>query len=734
MKKFFRIILFTVLCFAAVAFSFLAYAARVTAGVYFDESKLVSASFGTEYFDVTGEKIEFTGGKERENVELNDLPQFVKYAFVAVEDKRFYSHHGVDYRRIAGAAIKNLKRRSFSEGASTISQQLIKNTHLSNEKTIKRKLKEIKLTRQLERRYTKNEILEIYLNTIYFGEGAYGIQSAAKTYFGKRAENLSVGESAMLAAVIKAPATYSPFAHAEKAADRRNLVLKLMREQNYLTEHEYEEAVNSPLPTKGQTTATDNAAYMNCALREAEEILGNIPLGFYGTYDIYTYFDPRINSLLQAEISDASLPYDYCGLVTDNATRGIAAAASDAGFMKRCPASTVKPWLVYAPAIYENEITLATKILDEKTNFNGFYPCNNRDEYHGYVSVKEAISKSLNVPAVKVCNCIGIEKIKSYAEKMNVKAEGGLGIALGAIDGGMTLKEICDCYSVFSCGGKFCEGKFIKRIAAKNGKVVYEHTPAPVPVFDEATAYTLNDTLKDCAKSGTAKKLGNKNLNLYAKTGTNGNSKGNFDAYTVSFSPEYTLGIWLGNADNSPMPNTVSGGTYPAIISSEIWKTLGEIRKNTDFAKPFNVTEVTLDKKSYDDDHTLFSGDDGETFIFINGTEPKPVERQFTNKISNITQRCENGVYCLSFDIEGYDGAALYRKAGDKETEFGDFTGEKCKFTRPIRQNEEYIFLIYPYTVRNGKKEYADVIELPKIKYKEDKKIKPPTGEWWLDE
>ncbi|MBP5308946.1 MAG: transglycosylase domain-containing protein, partial [Clostridia bacterium] len=543
MKKILKLSACVILSVTAILFSIAAYAAIVTADASFDINKLSSPSDTNEYFDQSGKIIESANKNEPVKIRLENLPAHVKYAFIAIEDKRFYRHRGVDIKRMAAAALKNVKNKGFKEGASTISQQLIKNTHLSNEKTLKRKLKEIKLTLKLEKSLTKDQILEAYLNTIYFGEGAYGIERAARTYFYKSAAELDLHESATLAAVIKAPSVYSPFLNPDKTAERRNLVLKRMREQKYITENDYSSEIGKPLGAIRDDSA--NAySYMNCAKREAEEIISSLPLGYYESYDIYTYLDAELNELLQNETKERPVKSNYLAVLTDNISHGVTALSSDVYEIKRCPASTVKPWLVYAPAIYENEISLATKILDEQTDFNGFYPCNNKGVYHGYVSVKEALSKSLNVPSVKVANCLGLKKMKDYAAKMNIELEGGLGVAIGGIDDGMTLREICDCYSVFSGKGCFTESKFIKKITLKNGKTVYERAASSKKVFDEATAFIVNDALKECAENGTAKKISIKNLNLYAKTGTNGNTDGNFDAYTVSFTPEYTLGVW----------------------------------------------------------------------------------------------------------------------------------------------------------------------------------------------
>ncbi|MDE6677104.1 MAG: penicillin-binding protein, partial [Clostridia bacterium] len=272
------------------------------------------------------------------------FPEYLPNAFVAIEDKNFYTHHGFDYKRIAKAAMKNIASFSFKQGASTISQQLIKNTHLSSQKTITRKLKEYKLTRILEKRYSKEEILELYLNSIYFGHSAFGIGEAARYYFDKCVEELSPAECATLAALVKSPNRYSPFRDAEKCLARRNLVLKLMREQGYLSDTEYQMAIETPLPVSPAESASN--AYLARVYEELTELFPDAKSSELGKLRVYTYYDAN----LQAQLEKNKPESDVCILVRDNQTHGIKALHATAGTPKRLPASTIKPLLVYAPA------------------------------------------------------------------------------------------------------------------------------------------------------------------------------------------------------------------------------------------------------------------------------------------------------------------------------------------------------------------------------------------------
>ncbi len=735
MKKIFKIIACAILCNVILFCTLFIYAAYITADATFDASKLTQNSETTVFFDCNGSKIGQTETQTPVYVPIQELPSHVKNAFVAIEDKRFYSHRGIDFKRILSAAKNDIISGNFDEGASTISQQLIKNTHLSPEKTITRKLKEIKLTLILEKNYTKDEILEMYLNTIYFGEGAYGIQNASVKFFGKDASALEPHESALLAAVIKAPAYYSPYSHPENALKRRNVVLKCMIEQGYVPPSNREAYTNKPLELSPQCETGETSQYVMQAKKEADQIISSLPLGFYEKFNVYTYLNPEINRAVYEEMSTQDLPCDYSSVLTDNSTHGVCAFVSSVEPAKRCPASTVKPWLVYAPAIDTKEITIATKILDEKTDFNGFKPNNHNGVYNGYISAKEALYKSLNVPAVKIANGIGIPVLTSYAEKMNLHLNGGLGMALGGIDEGMTLKEICDRYSVFTSGGNFEESKFIYKITTKDGKTVYQHSPEKTKVFDEGTVYVINDALSACAQMGTAKKLKSCNLPLCAKTGTNGREKGNMDAYCISYSPEFTLGTWLGRYDNSLMPNSISGGTYPTIMAGEIWQVLSNHKKITAFQPPEGIAEIRLDKKDYEDNYRLTKGTDGPTFWFLNGTEPKEAEiKKKENAILNIHQDCTDGTYALSFDVEGYDGVEIYVAENKKREELiREFLNcDECTLSYALKANTDYRFSILPFKFNVDEREYFDRIDLSSVKYIPKQPVKPPAKfKWW---
>ena len=618
---------------------------------------------------------------------------------------------------MARAVINNVKNGKIKEGASTITQQLVKNVYLSGEKTLNRKLKEIKLARQLEKKYPKTEILNLYLNKIYYGEGSYGVVAAAKRYFGKEPENLSLSECATLAAIVKAPSTYTPYKNCELCLKRRNLVLKEMFSQGFIVETDYNAAINEAIVLTDKNS--DNISdFSDEAICEAIEILQKENAEQLNGYKIYT----SVRSDLQKElpvptISDTAK--DFIVLVTDNKSGIIIAYKSTVGQIKRCPASAAKPWLVYAPAIEENYVTEATKILDEKTNFGGYTPSNAGKNYQGYVSVKESLSKSLNVPAVKIANSLGMKKIKEYARKLNVSfTNDDLSVSLGNLSGGMTLKELTSAYSPFFSNGYYKKVGFITKIINPDGKIVYEgENDDTVKVFSDSTCFIINDMLKETVKSGTAKKLATLDVSVYAKTGTNGNENGNSDAYCIAYTPEYTVSVWMGNANETLMPNSITGGTEPAKTAKEIFSCLYKNKTVKDFDVPDSVKYVEIDKKEYENNQRLVLPDassrDNPSFWFAVGTEPKGHENIIMPVIKDCKITVNNGNIIIFINAD--DGVS-YSLTDKKNQIFLFGKGKSELVIKNTIKGIKYDFTITPYSRNGDDITFGKEIKLPSVK------------------
>ena len=687
----------------------------VTFGLRLDSDKLQLSAACVRVYDGNGEQIE---SAKRKSVSLEDLPAYVPKAFVAVEDKRFYTHHGLDYRRIGGALLKNLKTFSFREGASTISQQLIKNTHLSSEKTIGRKLKEVKLTRQLEKKYTKDEIIELYLNSIYFGHDVFGIAAASDFYFGKEAENLSPAESAMLAALVKSPNRYSPFRNAEACLSRRNFVLKLMKEQGFLDETGYTEAEKEPLPDLPAATGKSDS-YLALVFDELSEIFPEADTGDMNSLRVYTFF----NRDLQAKLEETEVDSDICALIRDNRTNGIKAFYSTCGVLKRLPASTLKPLLVYGPAIEEDFICPATPILDQKTDFSGYCPDDAGGASGEYMSARYALSHSVNIPAVKILNTMGCERAAAYLDRMNLHIDGSdysLALALGGMKEGFTLPALADGYAVLANQGTFAPSKVISRIENSKGKVIYQYEPRGSRVFSEETSYLVNDMLKTAVKEGTAKKLKNLPFEVCAKTGTAEGKTGNTDAYTIAYTSEDTVAVWLGNRDNTEIAAT--GGGLPANLVLEFMKELYRAHTPADFPACNGIEELPIDMQEYNVNHRIMLSDPNSPFLtdrkelFKKSAAPKEMSTKYSSpKIETPTISVNHGTVSIVLCQTEYYDYVVKRENRGVETTIYSGKYQKCISDSSVTPGESYRYSVTPvYKNIEGETVYLPLVHIEK--------------------
>ena len=628
----------------------------VTSGVTLQPEKLCFSSKNITVYDKDLTRVDGFNDKLM-TAPIESIPKKTQLAFVDTEDKRFFSHGGFDYKRIVKATLSNLKSGGFKEGASTISQQLIKNTHLTHEKTLKRKLKEWKLTRVLEKNYSKQEILEKYLNTIYFGHNCFGIASASNFYFGKRTSELDIADSAILAGLLKSPNNYSPFKNPQKCKTRKETVLSLMYKNGSITKEELKTALEKPLPTPSEKS-DGNGAYAHFVFDELTEIAENKQFTLGGNIEIFTYLDQGLQEYLCKLLKDHATS-DISASVLDTELHGITACYSTVGNIKRLPGSIIKPLLVYAPAIEQDLISPATPILDEKTEFGGYSPENYDKSYHGYTSARDCLAKSLNIPAVKILQSLGVNTGAEYLKKMNLaieKEDLTLPLALGGMKNGFSLNELINAYATFPNQGIFEKAEFIKEIKI-DGVTIYASEEKNQRVFSEETAYLTTDMLKTTVKSGTAKKLRSLPFDIAGKTGTVGTAKGNTDAYALSYTTKNTVGVWIGNANNSQIPYT--GGGLPCNYLYNINEYLYDKHSKNipTFSIPNGVVEKEIDKTSYYDTHNILLADPNSpadykiTELFKNSAIPTKTSDLFTNPsiIPPILQFLDNQVV-ITFD------------------------------------------------------------------------------------
>ena len=647
----------------------------------FDREKLDASNLNIEVFDNAENIVREENLINHKYVKLSTLPEYVKQAFISTEDKNFYRHKGLDYKRMVKATLVNLKNMRFKQGASTISQQLIKNTHLSNEKTLERKFKEIAITKKMEKQLSKDEILEKYLNCIFFGNNCYGIESASNYYFSKSSKNLSPEEVAVLAGIISAPSRYSPTSNPEKAKVKRNYVLKNMSESGAINPNDYQTLISKDIMLDIEKTDVNKInSYSQMAIDEASLILG-LPAKSIGLggYKIHTYLNPAEQSKIKEIVNFNKTSETDISIIKIDSKSGAITAYVGTGNLKlsdvqRQPGSAIKPVLVYAPALEENKIYPCSIISDEEININGYSPNNVNKGYMGDVSVRTAVNKSLNTVAVKVLSYVGVENAKYYAQKAGIefdKDDISYALALGGFKYGTTLKQLTNAYLPFANNGDFIEAKFVKYITDKNGKIIYKNENKSSKVFRDDTAYLMTDMLKGCVNFGTSKKLSSLPFEVAAKTGTVGTSKGNTDAYNISYTTDAVLGVWVGKLDNVAIKN-LSGGNQPTKIAKEIYQSLS--LSPNDFVAPNSVDYAEIDLLSLKDDKLIklsntFTPDRYKVKeLFSKFNMPNEVSENFVS-VKQPVLNCDEvkGENILSFEAKDYIEYELIKSTNDNE-------------------------------------------------------------------
>lgn len=737
MNKGLKILFIILLSVGALILSAFAAYFVMTAGATLDADKLVNVHRTVVFLDKNGDTIEESSGKSSVTG-IDDIPLHVQNAFIAIEDKRFYSHGGTDFKALCRAGVKNVFSLSLKEGASTIDQQLIKNTHLTSDKTLKRKLTEIKLAKELDKKYTKREILEKYLNTIYFGNGCYGITDASEYFFGKTPKNLTVSEGAILAGTVKAPSNYSPKNNPEKCLKRRNLVLSEMEKQGYIDKTLYTAAVTTPLPEIKTDKKPDNA-FLAYAKNELSSLIETDAYEKNKTI-VNTSYNEGFQRILENVFAENDSDYNVTAIILNKRGEAEAFYSTSEIQEKRQLGSVIKPVAVYAPAIELGTIYSCSKILDEKTVFSGYAPANYKNKYYGNVSAKFALSKSLNIPAVKILSLTGVKNSLEFLKKTDVEiteADENLSVALGATVNGAKIDSIAAVYASFINDGIFTPAHSITGVVKAN-KNLYEKRKT-VRLFSPDTSYVITDMLSETVNNGTAKRLKTEDILLSAKTGTVGTEKGNSDAYCISFSPEYVLSVRYSAKGGNIMPNSITGGTEPASVSAAIWRKIYPNGTNTQFSKPESVKELNIDEISYESDGVIEIADEFAPDryklkeLFTEKNCPKSTSHRFTHPSANINDfSVNNNKICIRLCLAQYYGLKIYVRDGNSESlvyEANSCVPEEITVNIP-NEKKEYEYYALPFfkngeIVKNGEK-----IFLGKIKSSE----RVSSDDWWKNE
>jgi penicillin-binding protein 1A len=508
------------------------------------------------------------------NVSLKDLPPYLPKAFIAIEDRRFYSHWGIDPVGIVRAAVANVLRRGVSQGGSTLTQQLAKNLFLTQERTLQRKLQEVELALWLERKHSKNEILELYLNRVYFGSGAYGVEAAAQRYFGKSARNITLAEAAMLAGLVKSPSRLAPNRNPDGAEKRAQTVLAAMADAKFITDAQAQASIARP----AISVKPAGAGTLNYVADWIGEVLDDLVGQVEQSIVVETSIDPKLQSVAEAAVIDELAAKS----VKFNVTQGALVAMSPDGAVramvggrnygdsqynravtaKRQPGSAFKPF-VYLTAI-EHGLTPDTVRQDAPLDLKGWKPENYSREYFGPVTLTQALSMSLNTVAVRVGLEVGPKNVVRTAHRLGIssKLDANPSIALGTSE--VSMIELVGAYAPFANGGYAISPHVVTRIKTLDGKLLYARQPEqPSQVIEPRNVAMMNVMMQETLVSGTARKAEIPGWVAAGKTGTSQDFR---DAWFVGYTSNLVTGVWLGNDDNSPTKKATGGG-----LPVEVW-------------------------------------------------------------------------------------------------------------------------------------------------------------------
>lgn len=525
------------------------------------------------YLDRNGALIAVRGAQQAAAVDLDTLPDYVPAAFIAIEDRRFYRHPGFDPVGMSRAVVANMRAGRVVQGGSTLTQQLAKNLFLSPDQNLKRKVQELMLAVWLEMKFSKKEILELYLNRVYFGAGAYGIEAASQRYFDKSAKDLTVGEAALLAGLLKAPSRYSPVSESQRAAARATVVLDEMVDAGVITPEQRAQAVTRPVIVS-RTLATQHAQYfIDWTDKQVRQLIGEQTedLIVETTLDLtlQTSAERSVRRILDRDRSKGVQQAALVALDGEGRVRAMIGGASyaDSQFnravdARRQAGSAWKPF-VYLTAL-ESGYTPDSRVVDEPIRIGGWSPRNYSGRFSGEMTLATAVAQSVNTVAAGIADQIGRDNVSRTARRLGIESRIGLepAMALGAVE--VSPLEMAQAYDAFANGGRRVQAHGISRIRTPQGRVIYQRTPrdAPLQAINNPFLYYLNQMLRGVVTSGTGRSAAISGRDIAGKTGTTSDYK---DAWFVGYTGGFVTAVWVGKDDNTAMRG-VTGGQAPAAI------------------------------------------------------------------------------------------------------------------------------------------------------------------------
>jgi penicillin-binding protein 1B len=587
--------------------------------------------------------------EDRVPVTLEDAPEHLIQAVLAIEDQRFYDHKGLDYFRIAGASVANARAGRVVQGGSTLTQQLVKNLFLTADRTFTRKLRETAMALVLEQRHTKEQILEAYLNEVYLGQhggnAIHGVGRAAQLYFGKDVTSLELTESALLAGLIRGPNIYTPFRHPEAARERRDLVLSVMREQGTIDDATYLRAQAMPLQVRAAPEPLRAGRYfVDFVAQQLRERHGKGALRSGGTVITSLDFGLQLSAERAVREGLVALEREHRDVVREGQTLQAALVALDphtgdvlamvggrdygqsqfnrATDAQRQPGSAFKPIVALTALSYENEYTLATLVDDDslsvETRAGIWQPVNYDGQFRGPVTIREALERSLNVPFARLGLSVGPEAIAEMGERLGISSrlQPVPSLALGASE--VTPLELTRAFAVLAAGGFRADLRETIIAVNDEGKVLEQRAPSTERVVDEAVAYLVTAALEGAVERGTGRGL--RGFGIYtplaAKSGTTNDWR---DGWFLAYTPRMVVGVWVGFDDGSPMGLTGSRAALP-IVGRVLREAVGGRDGHGEFPVPRDIEFVEIDRET---GLRAGWGCGGEREAFIVGTAPE---------------------------------------------------------------------------------------------------------------
>lgn len=635
------------------------------------EESLLKDPLSSKIYDKDGNQFAELGAQKRTYLKYDEIPELVIDAVIATEDSRFEKHHGIDPIRLVGAVIANFKEGFGAEGASTITQQVVKNAYLSPKKTLDRKAEEAWMALQLERKFSKKEILEMYLNKILYGRNYYGVAKAAEVYLGldkDELDQITLEQAALLAGIPQSPNRYNPFKHPESAEKRRNVVLSLMAQHGYITQEESKKAQAVPIEdtiAKPKEESQKYDAFIDQVLDEISELEGVDAQT--GGLKIYTTLDPDAQEYVEEILANKESFPDNKNFQTgiallDTRTGEIRAIGGGidrvaggwnyATDIRKQPGSTIKPILDYGPAIEKLKWSTHHQLKDEPYTYSDGTKINNWDnKYVGQQSMRYMLQESRNIPALKALQAVGLKDARNFAVGLGIPLEEQIyePYAVGGFKNGVSPLQMAGAYSAFGNGGVFNKPHAVVKIEFPD-KTVKDLAPEPKLAMSDYTAFMITDMLESVVDYGTGRAANVSGLNIAGKTGTTNYDKKTIQAHNlprgavpdiwfVGYTPEYTCAVWTGfekvdeNASLSYNDQKIAKALFKQIITN-----VSEGKNQTDFKKPSSVVRVGIEKGS--DPAVLASEFTPKNEIvyeyFVKGTEPTEISKKYQKLLSPI--------------------------------------------------------------------------------------------------